>query len=176
MRALQFWLRSLAESVRESRCLWHILKPVNGLRWHHWSNSEPFLVGTLDSVTGHEISRVVGKFSDEDEDDEELPYHEEDMNPSTDFNAMSETCVQGRIGFKNRQGKFPDDLPPYRPNPGKSLKKFKITFFHVKMTVFLLPPYLPTGHCPNASMDSPPLPAYQYSTIKYYEVENIRRS
>src|SRR6218665_3547639 len=24
-------------------------KPVKGLRWHHWSNSEPFLVGTLDS-------------------------------------------------------------------------------------------------------------------------------
>ena len=39
------------------------------------------------------------------------------------------------------------------------------------MTVFLLPPYLPTGHCPNASMASPPLPEYQYSTIKYYEVE-----
>jgi len=115
------------------------------------------------TVTGPEISRVVGEFSDEDEDDEE-----EDMNPSTDFNAMSETCVQVRIGFKNRQGKFPDDLPPYRLSPFKIIKKIEITFFHVKMTVFLLPPYRPTGHCPNASMAGPPLPAYQYSTIKYY--------
>ena len=98
-------------------------KPVTGLRWHHWSNSEPFLVGTLDSdwPRNPEISRVVGEFSDEDEDDEELPYHEEDMNPSTDFNAMSE----GRIGFKNLQGKFPDDLPPYRPSPGKINKNIQ---------------------------------------------------
>jgi len=127
-------------------------------------------------VTGPEISRVVGEFSDKDEDDEELPYHEEDMNPSTDFNAMSETCVQGRIGFKNRQGKFPDDLPPYRLSPGKIIKKFRNHLFPCKNYCFLLPPYRLTGHCPYASMAGPPLPSYQYSIIKYYEVENIRCS
>ena len=58
------------------------------------------------TVTGPETSCVVGEFSDEDEDDEELNYYEEDTNPSTDFNAMSETCVQVRIGFKTGKGNF----------------------------------------------------------------------
>jgi len=64
---------------------------------------------------------------------------------------------QGRTGINNRLGKFPDDLPPYRPSPGKIVKNPKSPFSHVKMTVFLLTPYWPTGHCPNASMVSPPL-------------------
>src|SRR6218665_2704727 len=67
-----------------------------------------------------------------DVDEQKLPYHEEDMNPSTDFNAMSETCVQGRNGFKNRHGKFPGDIPPYRPSPGKIIKKFQNHLFPCK--------------------------------------------
>src|SRR6218665_1148096 len=66
---------------------------------------------------------------------------------------------QGRTGFKNRPGKFPDDFPPYWPSPAraKSLKNSEITFHPLKMTVFLLPPYQATGYCPNAGMTSPPL-------------------
>jgi len=42
-------------------------------------------------VTGSEINRVFQAFGDEDEDDEELPHHEENIHLSTDFSAMSET-------------------------------------------------------------------------------------
>jgi len=32
---------------------------------------------------------------------------------------------QGQTGFKNQPGQFPDDLQPYRPSPGKIIKKFQ---------------------------------------------------
>jgi len=43
------------------------------------------------TLTGPEINRVFGAFGDEDEDNEELPHHEEDIHLSTDFSAMAET-------------------------------------------------------------------------------------
>ena len=50
---------------------------------------------------------------------------------------MSKGPLQGRTGIKNCPGQFPDDLPPYRPSPGKILKKLpKSPFSHVKMTFF----------------------------------------
>jgi len=64
---------------------------------------------------------------------------------------------QGWTGFKIRPRQFPDDLPPYRPSPGKINKKLRNHLFPRKNDRFLLPPYWPTRHCPNASMASPPL-------------------
>ena len=54
---------------------------------HDWSNiTLPCWNAGQKSDT--EISQVVEEFSDEDEDDEELPHHEEDIHLSIDFSAM----------------------------------------------------------------------------------------
>src|SRR6218665_1304740 len=44
------------------------------------------------------------------------------------------------------------------PNVPTLPKSTKSPVFHTKITLLSLQPYRPTGHCPNASMVSPPLP------------------
>src|SRR6218665_4138503 len=73
---------------------------------------------------------------------------------SRDQKPREHQCIQGRTWIKNRPGQFPDDLPPYRPSPGKIVKFPKSPFSHVKMTVFYLHP---TGPPSIAQMQAWPI-------------------
>src|SRR6218665_3345524 len=64
---------------------------------------------------------------------------------------------RGGLGLKTGPGNFQMTFHPTGPARAKSLKNSEITFLPRKNDRFLLTPYRPTGHCPNASMASPPL-------------------
>jgi len=67
---------------------------------------------------------------------------------------------RGGLGLKTGPGNFPMTLHPTGPAQAKSYNNFEITFLtrnNDRPFDFLLTPYRPTGHCPNASMASLPL-------------------
>src|SRR6218665_2538450 len=81
------YMIALAERAGACASIPHIQTSEGNL--HDWSNiTLPCWNAGQKSET--EISQVVEEFSDEDEDDEELPHHDEDIHVhlSIDFNAM----------------------------------------------------------------------------------------
>src|SRR6218665_3123412 len=73
--------------------------------------------------------------------------------------------MDGPSGLGLKTGpQFPTSTLSALPNfhsPGPTLAKSKKSpVFHTKITLLSLQPHWPTGHCPNASMASPPLTVY----------------
>jgi len=60
---------------------------------------------------------------------------------------------QGRTGTENRPGQFPTTTLTSTP-PAQTLQNLQNRLFYTQQS---LQPCRPTGHCPNASIESTPL-------------------
>ena len=84
-------------------------------------------------------------------------------NRNHDLQIYTAPSARGGLGLKTGPGNF--HLPLYRPylhcnfhsNGPTQAKSKKSPVFHTKITPLSLQTHRPTGHCPNASMTSPPL-------------------